>query len=84
MKRMMIGTLLLAAGCVTSSTNMDSIRARHAAQFECSEDQVEVTEVQWAVNRARGTYVAKGCNQRLVYVCDMGTCVLDSAAQTPQ
>ena len=81
MKRMKLGVAVLlcgAAGCITSGSNMDSIRSRHGAEFECPESDVEISEIEWSTNRAKGTYLAKGCDTKAIYVCEMGTCIRNS------
>ncbi len=71
----------MLTGCVTSGTNIDRIRERHAAEFGCEDTKVNVKEISFAINRAQGTYSADGCGARGIYVCDMGSCIRNSQAE---
>jgi len=67
---------LVLSGCVTPAR---TVRARHAAEFGCSERAVQVQRL-----GASGTYQASGCGEVALYVCASNyVCVLDGRAKPP-
>jgi hypothetical protein len=65
------------AGCFHDAA-VANVRSRHAAQFHCDEDRVDVVDVNGT------TFRASGCGTSMIYVCDLGkvlVCVADSSPE---
>ncbi len=73
--------LLLSACGATRSACQEKIQVRHAAEFGCSAPDVGVETLEWSGNYLKGTFVARGCGRRAVYVCNNGTCIRNGDAQ---
>ena len=67
-----LGTL--ASGCASIPTR---VARRHAAMFECNEQDVRVSEIDRRRWEGTGNYVANGCGVRAAYYCDGANCVQD-------
>lgn len=59
---------LLVAGC----TQQGTVVQRHAAQFDCPEQQLTATEI------SNGVWLVKGCGPKATYICEGLKCALES------
>lgn len=73
------GCFAVLGGCGMGA--MEVVRTRHARQFQCSEQEVAVTEL------GGGAWIADGCGQRISYYCEGGQgsgdarCIIESARE---
>lgn len=66
----------LTSGCrVGGGWRVDEVRTRHAGEFACAPESVQV------LDHSYSTYEARGCGFRAMYACvDAATCVRNSQA----
>ncbi|MBK7401978.1 MAG: hypothetical protein IPJ34_38460 [Myxococcales bacterium] len=69
----------LLASC--GSVVVPRLKARHAAEFSCTEDAVVVEPI-GDTGQYEGTFKVNGCGVHAIYVCTHGTCVRNSEAQS--
>jgi hypothetical protein len=66
--RLSCSAFLMTAGCVTAG---GIVRARHAAEFDCQAENIDVENI------APSTFRARGCGVQAIYVC-AAACVRNS------
>lgn len=69
----------LVASC--GSVVVPRLKARHAAEFSCTENAVVVEPI-GDTGQYEGTFKVDGCGVHAIYVCTHGTCVRNSEAQS--
>lgn len=72
-KRLATVAVASLLGCATSHAMRDNVRKRAAFDLNCTEDKIQVTEIESPANSvfgALGSWGARGCGKQATYVQD--------------